>query len=376
MPLPLSLSALAMPLVSVIIPMYNVEPFIAAAVRSVLDQTYGDFEVILVDDASPDRSVEICQQFTDPRLRLVRQANRGLAGARNTGICAAQGELLAFLDGDDLWLPTKLERQVQHLQDHPEVGVSFCPSLLMDEAGNLTGTRLMPPLTNITPQELLRGNPVGNGSAPLVRRAVFEAIQMHAPVGAGGIGQYFDEQFRRAEDIDCWLRVVLQTAWKIEGIAEPLVLYRVNAGSLSASLYDQLAAIAQVIAKARAYAPEQVIPWEKSALATVMWMLARSALRLRAGATALDLCRQAIGTHGLILVEQPQRILPTLAIALLLCILPPCLYARLERWLEQLISQRQQRHLARPQPSAQDQQPVQDQPPVGTVGLKYRKPRL
>ena len=170
-----------MPIVSIIIPIYGVEAFIAATLQSVLDQTFQDFEVILVDDASPDRSVEICQQFTDPRLRIVRQENRGLAGARNTGIRHAQGELLAFLDGDDLWLPEKLARQVQHLQNHPEVGVSFCPSLLIDEDGQLTGDRLMPPLTNITPQALLRGNPIGNGSAPVVRRAALEAIQFTPP---------------------------------------------------------------------------------------------------------------------------------------------------------------------------------------------------
>jgi glycosyltransferase involved in cell wall biosynthesis len=354
-----------MPLISVIIPIYGVEAFIAAALQSVLDQTFQDFEVILVDDASPDRSMEICQQFTDPRLHLVRQANRGLAGARNTGIRHAQGEFLAFLDGDDVWLPEKLAQQVQHLQDHPEVGVSFCPSLLIDEAGHLTGTRLMPPLTNLTPQEFLRGNPVGNGSAPMMRRAVLDAIRFipsgttDAPTSTASIStlaspqqtpepQYFDEQFRRAEDLDCWLRVTLQTPWKIEGIAEPLVLYRVNSSSLSANLYQQLAAIQQAIAKARAYAPDQVIPWEKSAIATVMWVLARSAIRLRSGKIALDLSLRAIQTHWQIILEQPQRILPTLAIALLLRLLPRALYVRVEQWMDTLIAMRQQRQLAAP----------------------------
>jgi glycosyltransferase involved in cell wall biosynthesis len=326
------------PSVSVIIPVYNVEAFIAEAVQSVLDQTFGDFEVIVVDDASPDRSVEICQQFTDPRLRIIRQANRGLAGARNTGIRAAQGDLLAFLDGDDRWLPDKLARQVQHLRDRPSVGISYCPSQFISETGDPTGTQLMPPLTGITPQELLRGNPIGNGSAPLVRRAVLDAIQDDQ-------GQYFDEQFRRAEDIDCWLRVALQTDWQIEGIPEPLVQYRVNSSSLSANLYQQLAAIQQVIAKARALAPDQVIPWEKSALATVMWVLARSAIRLRAGAIALDLCRQAVCTDWRILLTQPQRIWPTGAVALLLWLLPQPVYGQLEGAIERLIQIRQQRRL-------------------------------
>ncbi|HZV11070.1 MAG TPA: glycosyltransferase family 2 protein, partial [Novosphingobium sp.] len=93
------------PTVSVIMPVYNVEPYVAEAITSVLAQTYADFELIIVDDGGQDRSVEICQGFEDPRIRIVHQANRGLAGARNTGILAARGRYLAFLDSDDRWLP-------------------------------------------------------------------------------------------------------------------------------------------------------------------------------------------------------------------------------------------------------------------------------
>ncbi|HEY9298747.1 MAG TPA: glycosyltransferase family 2 protein, partial [Phormidium sp.] len=110
---------------SVIIPVYNVQKYIAAAVQSVLDQTYENFELLIVDDGSPDCSVEVCQQFTDPRIKIIRQKNRGLAGARNTGIRHAQGEYLAFLDGDDFWEPEMLAKNIAHLESSPEVGVSF-----------------------------------------------------------------------------------------------------------------------------------------------------------------------------------------------------------------------------------------------------------
>ena len=98
-----------MPHVSVIMPVYNVERFVAVAVQSVLDQRFADFELLIIDDVSPDRSIAICEAFDDKRIRIVRhEKNRGLAGARNSGIRHARGDLLAFLDSDDCWHPDKL----------------------------------------------------------------------------------------------------------------------------------------------------------------------------------------------------------------------------------------------------------------------------
>jgi len=155
------------PLVSVVVPVYNVERYVAAAIQSVLDQTYDTFELLLIDDGSPDRSVAICQQFTDPRIRLLRQENRGLSGARNTGIREAKGEYVAFLDSDDQWQPQKLRSHVEHLARSPKVGVSFSRSQFMDEQGQLQNAFQNPRLTAITPAYLLCENPVGNGSAPV-----------------------------------------------------------------------------------------------------------------------------------------------------------------------------------------------------------------
>ena len=98
-----------MPRVSVVIPVYGVEQFVEVCVRSVLEQSYEDFEVIIVNDKSPDRSLEICEAIKDPRIRIVTHLeNRGLAGARNTGIRHARGEYIAMLDSDDLWKKNKL----------------------------------------------------------------------------------------------------------------------------------------------------------------------------------------------------------------------------------------------------------------------------
>ena len=164
--------------VSVIIPVYGVEKYIAATVQSVLEQTYKEFELLIIDDGSPDQSVEVCQQFlTDSRVRIIRQENRGVCAARNTGIRHAQGEYLAFLDGDDLWLPEKLEKHFNHLENSSNVGVSFSRSAFIDEAGQSLGIYQMPKLKEITPAIILCRNPIGNGSAPVIRREALTGIR-------------------------------------------------------------------------------------------------------------------------------------------------------------------------------------------------------
>jgi len=323
--------------ISVVISVFRCEKYISATVQSVLDQTYKDLEILIVDDGSPDRCVEICQQFSDPRIKIIRQRNRGLAGARNTGIRHAQGDYVAFLDGDDVWLPQKLEKHVEHLEASPHVGVSFSRSALIDETGSSLGTYLMPQLDNISPESLLCDNPVGNGSAAVLRRETLDAIaftdNLHStPKKFPEIPEifYFDERFRQAEDVECWLRIAIQTKWQFAGIPEALTLYRVNSGGLSANLLKQLEYLAQVIEKTRSYAPEFVSQWEKPARAYHMRYLARSAVRLKAGAIAVQLMHRALATDWRILLSGPRRTLMTLAAAYLLWLLPKSVYRQIE----------------------------------------------
>lgn len=210
--------------VSIIIPVYNADKYIADTVRSALNQTYKNFEILIIDDATQDRSIEICQQFTDPRIKIIRQQNRGLAGARNTGIRHAQGEYLAFLDADDLWLPEKLEKHVEHLENAPNVGVSFSRSAFIDENGQPLGIYQLPLLKGITPSIVLCRNPISNGSAAVIRREVFEAIKFQDNLHGTIEDCYFDENFRQSEDIECWIRISVQTNWQIEGIPLALTL--------------------------------------------------------------------------------------------------------------------------------------------------------
>ncbi len=316
--------------VSVVIPIYNVERYIADTLQSVLHQTYTNLEILLVDDASPDRSIEICRQFTDPRIRIIQQANRGLAGARNTGIRHATGDYIALLDSDDLWLSEKIEKQVAHLDASPQIGVSFCRSAFIDEAGRPIGTYQMPRLRGITAPYLMCRNPIGNGSAPMIRREVFAAIQYEKNVYGSPEVFYFDELFRQSEDIECWIRVVLQTNWQIEGIPDALTLYRVNSAGLSADVLKQLQSWENVIEKTRSYAPETVARWEHRARGYQLRYLARRAVRMKDETMAVRLMHRALRTHWQILLEEPKRTLITMAAVYLLWLLPPSFYSRCE----------------------------------------------
>lgn len=111
------------PAVSVVIPLYNKGPHIARALNSVLAQTFQDFEVIVVDDGSTDDGAEVVRKFDDPRIRLIHQENQGVSAARNVGVEASRGELVAFLDADDEWLPRHLEIIDELRYNHPHAGI-------------------------------------------------------------------------------------------------------------------------------------------------------------------------------------------------------------------------------------------------------------
>lgn len=315
-----------MKLVSVIVPVYNVENYIAQTIQSVLNQTYPHFELLIINDESPDESLAICQRFTDPRIKIISQKNRGLAGARNTGIRHAQGEYLAFLDSDDLWLPEKLTKHIEHLESSPQVGVSFSRSQFIDSAGKSLGIYQMPKLKDITPAHLLCRNPVGNGSAPVIRREVFEEICFSSNFHGEIENFYFDENFSQSEDIECWLRIAAETNWLIEGIPDALTLYRVNGEGLSANLLKQFDSWEQMVKKHRDRSPQLLAEWENPARAYQLRYLARRAVRLKNGEMAVKLTHQALATHWQIILGEPSRTTQTLLAAYLLKLLPLSFY--------------------------------------------------
>ena len=338
-----------MKLVSVIVPTYNVEEYISRTINSILAQTYSNFELLIIDDESPDRSVEICQQFKDSRIKIISQKNRGLAGARNTGIRNAKGEYLAFLDADDLWLPKKLENHVQHLESSPTVGISFSRSAFIDINDRELGIYQMPKLKEITAEHLLCRNPIGNGSAPVIRRETLNEIKFKDNIHGEIEDFYFDDRFRQSEDIECWIRIAIKTKWKIEGIPEALTLYRVNTEGLSANVFKQLASWEKVIEKTRQYAPELLEKWENTARAYQLRYLARRAVRLRDGKIAIELIDRALKTDSSILIREPRRTLLTLFAAYLLQFLPLSFYFQVEQLALKITGFLQRKRITREQ---------------------------
>lgn len=215
----LSADNMQVPRVSIIMPAYNTARFIRAAIDSVLAQTYKNFELIIVDDCSPDDCAAICQSYSDTRLRLVSLTeNRGLAGARNAGIEAAKGEFIGFLDSDDVAVPERLTLQLAYFESHPNcilLGGGY--RRMHEEGALLPGENLFPlPSPAIRPMLLLRNN--FNASTVTLRRSALPA---------GGFRSIF------AEDYDFISRMTFNSTGELANLPVVLAHYRINPGSLS-----------------------------------------------------------------------------------------------------------------------------------------------
>src|SRR5262245_16815658 len=177
-------------IVSVIMPVYGGERFVAAAIESVLAQTYRSFELVVVNDGSPDESARVISHFLPhPQIRYLEQSNACVAAARNKGLANSRGVFVGLLDQDDLWLPTKLERQVAYLDAHPGVGLVHSHVECIDAAGEIctcTGAIAIHPFEGLCAGRLLLGNAI----APLTVLMRKECID---DVGA------FDQRFAPAD---------------------------------------------------------------------------------------------------------------------------------------------------------------------------------
>lgn len=209
--------------VSVIIPAYNVAPYIAETLTSVFAQTKPVFEVIVVNDGSPDteKLEKVLQPFRE-HIVYLKHEHRGLSGARNAGIHAARGDLIALLDGDDLWMPQYIQVQTEFLRNHPEYDLVYCNAVFF---GDFTFSRKQ--YMEVSPS-------VGEATpAALISRKcnVFVSVTARAEA-LREIG--FDESLMSCEDRDCWLRFTF-SGRRIGYHRQVLVRYRRRTASLSAN---------------------------------------------------------------------------------------------------------------------------------------------
>jgi glycosyltransferase involved in cell wall biosynthesis len=200
--------------VSAIITAFNCADFVVGAIESVLAQTHPVDEIVVVDDGSSDETVEIIARYADRRVRCISQPNQGPSVARNRGIAETTGELIAFLDCDDLWLPEKTARQVAHLAAHPDVALVSGQMWWWDPSQDRRwlsrwGVR---PGSDIRREVLIR-NVVGNPSLVMVRRTILEQVGGFNPAQPCG------------EDWELWMRIVAQA--RVGWLDEPLITYRV-----------------------------------------------------------------------------------------------------------------------------------------------------
>lgn len=308
------------PTVSVVMPVYNVERYVAASVASVLSQSFKDFELIIVDDGGSDRSIAICAAFTDHRIRIIHQSNRGLAGARNTGIAASRGQFIALLDSDDAWTRDKLERHVAHLQANPDLGVSYSGADLINENGDSLAIRQRPKRGRATARDVFCGRAIMNGSTPVFRRTMLDAGAI--PNAAPDRVWYFDESLRRSEDVECWTRLAVTTSFGFASLPQRLTRYRINTSGLSADVIRQLASWDQVRAIIATIAPDFVAKHGNEARGRELRYLARRCVQIRDRGLGLSLAIEAIRHCPALVLREPVKTFTTLAACLALRLLP------------------------------------------------------
>ncbi|MCL4552961.1 MAG: glycosyltransferase [Candidatus Marsarchaeota archaeon] len=237
-----------MPKVSVIIPTYNRSGYLSEALNSVLNQTFRDFEIIVVDDGSTDDTKAVAEKAGE-RVRYVWQVNQGLSSARNTGIREALGDYVVFLDSDDLILPRKLECQATYLDEHSAVGVVYSDVYFCDEAG-----RNLALFSEYAPGRQCSGDVLGElikGSLMPVHAAMVRKLCLNE---VGG----FDETLPSLEDWDLWIRIA--QAHHFAYLSQPVAKYRLHGSMMSHDVRRMSAATVAVSRKIEAYPFFQDLP--------------------------------------------------------------------------------------------------------------------
>lgn len=245
-----------MSLVSVIIPAYNAQKTIETTIKSVLNQTWTDLELIIINDGSTDQTLEVINRFDDPRLKVFSYPNGGVSASRNRGFARSSGAYVSFIDADDLWTPDKLEWQLKALKNEPEAAVAYSWTDYIDKAGNLVEQGERVTLSGNVYPELLVSYFLSSGSNALIKQ---EAL-----VKVGG----FDETLTGPEDWDLFIR--LATCYPFVAVPRLGILYRIcHNQSISTNLHRQEDQSLRVIEKSFQQAPESLQNLKKKSLANL-----------------------------------------------------------------------------------------------------------
>lgn len=224
--------------ISVVVPVFNGEKTIEETINSILNQTFQDIEIIVINDGSTDATLAIIKKISDSRIKVFSYPNAGLSASRNRGISQAKGEYISFIDADDLWTPDKLESQWQALQSNPQAAVAYSWTDYIDESSKFLKSGRRIKINGDAFSKLLITNFLENGSNPLIRQ---EALEI------GG----FDESLPAAEDKDMWLR--LAADYEFVCVEKPQILYRTSSTSMSTNLKRQETASLKVIERGFSY---------------------------------------------------------------------------------------------------------------------------
>ena len=208
------------PLVTIFTPVYNCEKYIAETIQSALDQTFNDFEYLIIDDCSTDNSLGIIESFKDPRIRLIKnKSNQGIAYNRNLAIELSKGKFIAMMDADDISLPKRIEKQVNFLSFKEDYGIVGTGVFNIRENGDDNGDDVQFSLPDrLIPSRMLFNNYIYTSSVMIRKKNLTKSLR-------------FNKDFIVAEDYELWLRLI--RTCKIGHVREKLIKYRMHEGSIS-----------------------------------------------------------------------------------------------------------------------------------------------
>lgn len=204
------------PKISVIMPNYNGEKYIWEAIESILQQTFTDFELIIIDDGSTDHSWDIIQKYAERDTRIVvlkNKTNKHIVYTRNIGITNAKWVYIAFLDSDDIAFPERLEKQIKIMENNKKIGICGSNSEIIKGNGDKIGEKRFPQTNEECKNAIWYKNPFSQ-STVVIRKKCFDEIGM------------YDDNFRNTEDLDMWIRI--GTKYELYNIQETLVKYRIH----------------------------------------------------------------------------------------------------------------------------------------------------